>query len=277
MNARLVAEKLAARTTRWIGARWGESFPFFWVAEYPKSGGTWLARMISDYLQVPFAQFNRLPMACSCVVHEFGTYDPRLRRVFYLYRDGRDVLTSLYFDRLRIARHSDRPGQTRIRRVYEKLLGKGYDPKDIVRHLPRFIEYEFRHPGRGASSSWSGHIDTWAAGRHLGHVAYLSYEELRADCAATLGRAIRQHTGEEIDEWQMKTTVEKLSMKRQTARVPGEEDPKEHIRKGISGDWHNYFSREAAELFDHLAGDTLVRLGYEEDRRWPGRYDYPTA
>lgn len=277
MNARLVAEKLAATTTRWIGARWGDSFPFYWVAEFPKSGGTWLARMVSDYLQVPFPQFSRLPLACSCVVHEFGPYDPRLRRVFHLCRDGRDVLTSLYFDRLRIARHSRRPGRARIARTYEKLFGRGYDPADVVRHLPRFIEHEFANPGRGAPLNWRDHIDSWAAGREVGHVAYLSYEQLRRDCAATLARAIRQVTGEEIDDWRIGVTVEKLSMQRQTGRKPGEADPTDHIRKGVSGDWRNHFSREAAEIFDRLAGDTLVALGYEPDRGWVGRYDYPTG
>lgn len=277
MNARLVAEKLAARTTRWIGARWGESFPFYWVSEYPKSGGTWLARMVSDYLQLPFPQHSCLPVAFGCVIHEFGPYDPRLRRVLSIFRDGRDVLTSLYFDRLRIARHADRPGSAHIARTYERLLGKGYDPRDIVRHLPRFIDYEFTHPGRGAPLNWRDHIDSWAAGRRDGHVAYLSYEALLADCAAALGQAIRQVSGEEIDEWRIEVTVEKLSMKRQTGREPGEMDETDHIRKGVSGDWRNHFSREAAELFDHLAGDTLVGLGYERDRRWVDRYDYPTG
>lgn len=277
MNARLVAEKLAARTTRWIGARWGESFPFYWVSEYPKSGGTWLARMVADYLQIPFPQYSLLPLATSCVVQEFGPYDRRLRRVLHISRDGRDVLTSLYFDRLRIARHADRPGSARIARTYEKLLGRGYDPQDVVRHLPRFIEFEFAHPGRGAPLSWRGHEESWAAGRDRGHVAYLTYEELTTDCAAVLGRALQKVTGEATDEWRLGVTVEKFSMRRQTGREPGDDDPTDHIRKGVSGDWRNHFSREAAQVFDQLAGDTLVELGYEADRRWVERYDYVTG
>ena len=277
MNARLVAEKLAATTTRWIGARWGDSFPFYWVSEYPKSGGTWLARMVADYLQVPFPQYSLLPLATSCVVQEFGPYDRRLRRVFHLTRDGRDVLTSLYFDRLRVARHTDRPGSARLARTYEKLLGKDYDPRDVVRHLPRFIEFEFAHPGRGSSLNWRDHVDSWAAGRGDGQVAYLTYEELIRDCAAALGPALERITGQATDDWRLGVAVEKFSMRRQTGRNPGEADPKDHIRKGVSGDWRNHFSREAAELFDQLAGDTLVGLGYEPDRRWVERYDYPTS
>jgi hypothetical protein len=42
---------------------------------------------------------------------------------------------------------------------------------------------------------------------------------------------------------------------------------------GVAGDWRRVFSREAAALFDDLAGDWLIRLGYETDRRWVDRYD----
>lgn len=276
MNARLVAEKAAAQVTRWIGIRWGESFPFYYVAEFPKSGGTWLARMVGDYLQLPFPQYSLLPLAFSCVVQTFSSYHPALRRVFYIYRDGRDVMASLYFDRLRIARHARRPGSASIARTYEKLLGKDYDPADIVRHLPRFIEFEFAHPGRGTPLSWRDHVEGWYRPEASGPRAYLSYEELRRDCAGALGRAIEAVTGEPADPWRIETTVEKMSMKRATGRDPGQGDPTQHIRKGVVGDWRNHFSREAAEVFDHLAGDTLVRLGYEADRGWVDRYRYPT-
>ena len=40
------------------------------------------------------------------------------------------------------------------------------------------------------------------------------------------------------------------------------------VRKGIVGDWKNYFSREAGEVFDRHCGDVMVRLGYEADRDW---------
>ena len=277
MNARLLAEKLAKHSTRWIGVRWGESFPFYYVAEHPKSGATWLARMVADYLGVPFPQFSLLPATFSCVVHNHWRYDPRLRRVFYLYRDGRDVMTSLYFHRLWIARHSDRPGRERTARVYERLFGKGYDSRDIVRHLPRFLEYELASPRAGTPLTWSDHIADWDRPEESGRLARLGYEELLRDCAGTLGRALETITGEPADPWRIETTVEKMSMKRQTGRDPGQSDPTQHIRKGVAGDWLNHFSREAAELFDQLAGDTLVHLGYEKDRGWVDRYDYPTA
>lgn len=283
MSTLRVMEKLAKMGTRFLGLRWGESFPFYYVSEHPKSGGTWLARMLSDYLEIPYPRHVRLPVAFRAVLLNHWRYDPRMRRVFYVYRDGRDVMTSLYFFRVRIGRYADRPGKEHVRRTYERLFGRNYDPGDVVRHMPRFLEYEFSRPGRGTPLNWRDHLDEWypptddGGSRPRDHVAYLSYEQLREDCAATLGRVVREVTGEPVDEWQLETTIEKMSMKRQTGRDPGQTDLKQHIRKGVVGDWKNHFSREAAELFDELAGDTLVRLGYEADRRWVERYEYPVA
>lgn len=276
MNGRLYAEKLAKWGTRWIGVRWGESFPFYYVAEHPKSGGTWLARMIGDYLELPFPRHVRLPVGFRCIIQNHWRYHPRMRRVFYLYRDGRDVLTSLYYDRLRVARHTDQPAKTRVARTYDKLFGRDYDPRDVVRHLPRFIEFEFEHPGRGTPLSWSGHVDDWVQPGREDAIAYLSYEELRRDCEGALGRAISTITGEPIDPERVRNTVDKFSMKRLTGREPGQSDESQHIRKGVVGDWLNHFSREAAEVFDAHAGDSLVRLGYESDRGWLDRYEYAT-
>lgn len=279
MDFRLITQKLSASATHAIGVRWGEAFPFYYVSEFPKSGGTWLARMVADYLQIPHPQNSLLPLTFSCVVQNHWRYHPRLRRVFYIYRDGRDVMVSLYFHAIRLARYQDGPGREHMARTYEGLLGRNYDPDEIALHLPRFIEFEFRKPGRGTRVNWRNHIEEWLGARDKSGnaVVYLSYEELRRDTVASLGRTIETVTEEPADPWRLETTVEKMSMKRQTGRDPGRADITQHIRKGIVGDWQNYFTRETAELFDELAGGTLVELGYERDRGWVDRYDYQAS
>jgi len=269
-----LAIRTSKQITKWIGVHWGERFPMYFVSEHPKSGGTWVSRMVADYLQAPFPQMSIFPIGCRAVIQNMWTYDPRLRNVFYVYRDGRDVMTSFFFDRLRIARHSNAPARKRIDRTYRKLLGENYDAADSVRLLPRFMEYEFQNPGRGAPVNWPDHVTSWYDPDNRPHLAYLSYEGLLEDCAGTLGRAIERITGEPIDDWRLSTTVEKFSMRRLAGRKRGEEDPSQHIRKGVAGDWKNHFSREAAEVFNDYAGDALVMLGYEQDRGWIDRYDY---
>jgi hypothetical protein len=274
---RHIAERVAKDATRLIGIHWGEAFPFYYVSEFPKSGGTWVARMVGDYLQLPFPQLTVFPLGFRCVVQNHWTHHPKLQRVFYVYRDGRDVMTSYFFERIRVARHSDRAGRERVGRIYERVLGKDYDSEDSVRLLPKFIEFEFARPGRGSRVNWRDHIESWYDPPHRRHIAYLSYEALLHDCVGSLSRALEQITGESIDPWRIETTVEKFSMKRQTGRKPGEEDITQHARKGVVGDWRTHFSRPCAELFNDLAGDALVTLGYEQDRNWVDKYEYVTA
>jgi hypothetical protein len=59
-------------------------------------------------------------------------------------------------------------------------------------------------------------------------------------------------------------SFEKLSK----GRERGEEDPSSFYRKGIAGDWKNYFTEEDRRVFKEEAGELLIRLGYEEDLDW---------
>jgi hypothetical protein len=51
-------------------------------------------------------------------------------------------------------------------------------------------------------------------------------------------------------------------------RAPGSSDPKSFYRHGMPGDWRNYFDKESAALFNELAGEWLVRLGYARTLDW---------
>ena len=47
-------------------------------------------------------------------------------------------------------------------------------------------------------------------------------------------------------------------------RKQGMEDRYSHYRKGIEGDWHNYFDRSTENYFRKKTGDLLEVLGYYE-------------
>jgi hypothetical protein len=267
--------RISNQVTRSIVLNFGDRFPMFVIAEYPKSGGTWLGRMVADVLRVPFPRHTCMPLAMTCVVHNHWKYDARLgERTIYLYRDGRDVMASFYFHRMRWIASGAAHYRKRARE-YERLLGKGYDPADTKKHMARFIEHEFATP-RDCRQNWRDHLGEWfgpgddAPGRPA--IAYVSYELLRGDCATHLARICEKASGKQPDPWLVEHTVEKWSMERTTGRRPGEEDRGDLVRKGVAGDWVNHFNREAAEVFDRLAGDMLVRLGYEADRGWVDRY-----
>jgi sulfotransferase 6B1 len=51
-------------------------------------------------------------------------------------------------------------------------------------------------------------------------------------------------------------------------RKPGQENPNSHFRKGIVGDWRNYFNEQHTERFKEIAGASLIEFGYEENFNW---------
>lgn len=253
---------------RYIGPRWGETFPVWYVSAFPKSGSTWLGRMVADYLAVPFPQFPIFPMGCECVIQNHWMYTPGLRRVFYLYRDGRDVIVSHYFFHMRrLQRNPKGRFERRVARGLDRGLGRGYDPEDVIRNLPRYIEEQMTNPPSRHVRSWPEHVTRWCDTSRE-HVAYLSYEQLRTDPMATLETALGKFLAQPVDEAQLSRSVERFDFQRVAGRKVGTEDRMAHARKGITGDWKNYFTKEAGEVFDKYCGQVLIDLGYEPDRSW---------
>ncbi len=53
-----------------------------------------------------------------------------------------------------------------------------------------------------------------------------------------------------------------------TGRKRGEQDVNAHLRKGIVGDWRNYFSERVKAEFKKQYGKLLIDTGYEKDLDW---------
>lgn len=51
-------------------------------------------------------------------------------------------------------------------------------------------------------------------------------------------------------------------------RQPGQEDEHHHYRKGVAGDWRNYFTPHVTDAFKERYGDLLIHLGYERSLNW---------
>jgi lipopolysaccharide transport system ATP-binding protein len=55
-------------------------------------------------------------------------------------------------------------------------------------------------------------------------------------------------------------------------RPRGQEDVTAHERKGIAGDWRNYFSERVTQTFWARYGGLLIATGYEEEQAFPGKH-----
>jgi hypothetical protein len=93
------------------------------------------------------------------------------------------------------------------------------------------------------------------------------YEELRSDAAAGLGSMLA-FCGIPSDGELVRRICERTRL--DPSRTA---DERAFRRRGDVGEWRGAFSLLDRLRFDRAAGDLLVELGYEEDRRWwlPGR------
>ena len=251
--------------------------PLVLVTEYPKSGGTWLGQLISGYLGIPFPR-NRVPTPQRCLLH--GHYRPsqhlsHIPGIVWLARDGRDVMVSLYHQYL-LWNDRNRLQPSAVLRYRKQLAFADYH--DVRGNLPAFIGFvftyapsklqHFTHPG-----TWASFNRAWLEQDCVPPASVLPtrYEALAAQPEQELTRVLGRLDSDPVASAKVAQVVAQYSFEAQTGRVPGEERTSSFLRKGSVGDWRNFFNREAAEVFDHYAGDMLVTLGYEPDRGWVRR------
>lgn len=66
----------------------------------------------------------------------------------------------------------------------------------------------------------------------------------------------------------IKRIVEKRTFERLTGRKRGQENASNHLRKGVPGDWKNYFEDTHVQAFKERYNDLLLRLNYEDTPDW---------
>ncbi len=270
-NQRLVAKRprgklqmgveAAKRFTMLYGL--AHAFPIYVVTEFPKSGGTWFSQMLSTYLKLPFARNHNPQPIRSSILHGVFRYSPLIRRPTVVLRDGRDVMVSAYYHFLHI-------NETNlVSAVEQKRKHLGFrDFDDIHTNLPKFIEYMFGDYAQPIQRcSWTGFMESWQDRS----AAFVRYEDLLSDCHGAMSRVISELTKQPIDEAKLAGVVDQYSWRKLAGRKPGTSKKGSFMRKGIAGDWKNNFTKQAAIVFDQVAGDTLVQWGYEPDRTWVDR------
>lgn len=233
---------------------------------YPKSGTVWLCQLMSSYLDIPYPQNYMSPIAMRAVVHAHWKYDERLPRTVYVVRDGRDVMVSFYYYRMKaLDGHRSPAAASKLNKTYKSLFGASFDPADIRSNLPRFIEHEMEHPS-WAPMNWPDHVSQWLAAPP-DQVAVVRYEDLLDDVVAALSPAFEQLTGSPSDDDYLAVAKHRFDFQRKAGRERGQEDTSSFMRKGIAGDWRAHFSPEATDVFNHYAGTTLKLAGYDEELR----------
>ena len=170
-------------------------------------------------------------------------------RFIFLLRDGRDVLTSgvCHWSDKTIVKPERNAGGSRMKAVADD--NRAFTDAQIE---------EWAH-------LWCD-IEEATHAIPAGQLITVRYEDMLADQGEVLARVL-QHIGAESSRSRIETCTAASSFQSMSGgRKRGEEVSHAHIRKGVAGDWKQHFTPEDARQFDAIAGDLLIKLGYETNR-----------
>lgn len=261
--------KQAQKSYRELGDNYRQNVLF--IAGMPKSGTTWLEKMLSSYpgyqeVLMPEASFAELQagqghlfelpescferfrkalvltkMHCHGAEGNVRILDQAKVPYVVLYRDPRDVSVSHYHYVMSTPWHGD----------YEQL--KNLSLEEGIRYfidkrLPEF-------------ALW---MRSWRDNRNPNASLMISYEDLLDDTEQAL-KDILQLFELEASDSEIRSMVEQNSFKRMSE---GKLKHSGFFRKGQSGDWVNHYTDSLKEHFKQVEPDLLREFGYEHDDTW---------
>src|SRR5262245_3827755 len=228
-----------------------------------KAGSQWLRRILYDcapervvFTAYEMAQFLSKPVLRGMIYptlyvtkEEFGSVPlPAGARHFVVIRDLRDTLVSWYFS-LKFSHVDDHPIVAELRSAIDGLT--------LEESLIWFIEGPYFSETAAMQRSW-----------HRSGERLVRYEDLLERDEEILERILLDECGMPIGRARLKAAIHANRFERLTGRPRGTEDISSHERKGIVGDWRNYFTDRVKALFKERCGTLLLETGYENTPDW---------
>lgn len=238
------------------------------VAGLPKSGTTWLEKMLScinGYSEImlpeavlyeqkhegshnfdmPQNTFKRLKNSLAVLkLHSHGSLanvsllEKEKVRYVVLFRDLRDVALSHCFYVQKTPYHPEYKYYSKLsieeglKRFYETLL-------------PEFIEW----------------VNSWYRQKDSDLCLVIKYEDLREN-TLTLFKEILNHYKVNLTEKEIQYIVNTNSFSELKKKEVNSGDEDGFFRKGVSGDWKNYFSDDLTELYNDKLKEFNQKFNY---------------
>lgn len=249
--------------------------PVLFVAGLPKSGTTWLERMISSY---PGYHDLLIPDVARWELSTGGSHDYDLPAdMFSRFRDML-VLTKMHVHgsehNARVLREAGVPYVVLYRDVRDVAISHFYYVRQTPWH-PEYPDYESRSLTDGLQlfsermlPEYAKWVRSWHERCDPERGFITRYEDLLADTHGTMTR-IASHFGLDDSKERIDELVDAHSFKRMSkGREQGEGSEKSFFRKGVAGDWKNQFTPELRQTYKDLVGDFLIEFGFEQDLDW---------
>lgn len=228
------------------------------VVGYPKSGNTWMSRLVAEVVRCPVRGFWGNAAHADVAIEGLDRQSPydvfkahhplqRLREIgvvhdlIYVVRDPRDVACSgaHYFSAVR----------------YNEVHGTSVDSHEaMVRTI--VAGSSFTH----CQIPWSRHVEQYLAIAPC----IVKYEELLLHPVRELGRVLGTLGISRTDD-EMLAAIERQRFARVKARDASADDHKRltHLRQGIAGCYSSELSQEQCDRIVGACGGQMHRLGYQ--------------
>lgn len=175
-------------------------------------------------------------------------------KIFVVIRDLRDTLVSLYFS-LKVS-HA----------IISDIVAEGHRKLNKLDFEEGFLY--LCGENNGNILGFQSEIQhSWLPVCGKGEALLVRYEDMIVNEMGQFEKIIN-HCEIDISEIQLREIVSRHSFVSRSGRKPGEEDISSHYRKGISGDWNNYFTDRIKAEFKQKFGQLLIETGYEKDLNW---------
>ena len=224
-------------------------FPTIHVNEFPKSGGTWLCRMLRDCLDWRLDD-NAYPLPGKAVVKHHRIRFPHLPTVTVV-RDPRDVAVS-YYHHCRRVFAADGFNRNIVALMRERVFDGCSTPEE---ELAAFVEMMVEKPISPAFT-WG---DFYRSG-HRRETVLVRYEDMRSDPAATLTR-IFENVGQTVDAQKIAAVVDSHDISK-ILQQRTDTSAAHFVRKGEVGGWRRDLTPKSVALIERDAGALLDSFGY---------------
>ena len=176
---------------------------------------------------------------------------PENHRTFFIMRDPRDIVVSWYY--------STKYSHALMGQIAE--YRDKFNKMDLNEGMEIAIDYL---AGFGIFDA----LRSWSKSDKDPMVLVVKYEDLIGNNSKGAFLNIFEHCKINLKKEELRKLVEDYSFKSMSEREPGQEDKKSHLRKGISGDWKNYFTEELKMFFKHKTGNLVEAISYETLENW---------
>ena len=187
------------------------------------------------------------PGTSQQVIDQINKFFPNAK-IIQLIRDGRDVLTSGTFDWIL----KDSHGSDRFWFFVKQKEGM---------ELKRFFDHQVICKW---AQNWNETVEIFETEPPS---LRIEYEDMKKDQSAELCKIFKL-LGVDDSPDIARVASEKVTFKNTTGRESGDMDSTAKARKGMVGDWKNYFTHIDGKIFHAIAGPQLMTNGYESDPQW---------